>query len=124
MLNNKVCEFKRFFSIFSFAKMDTMMTVCAKSLQIFRVIIFSILIQMMNTKYFQVFIPAKSAHYFSIYFKTLRKSFWDIRNFRSQRSMYKGRTVPRTKSFFSRLKSNASCDDFSTQLTRISLNAT
>ena len=112
-----------FQSFHAFSKMNFMMAITAKCLQIIERIIFSISIQMMYAQTVNIFLLAIMTNNFTKYSQTLIKTFCNIATRRIHSFIYEIRTKPRTKFFFTALESFSSKYYFSTKLTRMSLYA-
>jgi hypothetical protein len=118
---NKVCDLNKSFSFFAFLPMYFAMTIRTECFKIFKRMILSILIYMMNAKNFYIFILTTITNNFSMIANRFSKTSNHIRIVRFQSSVEKIRTMGRTKHFCFRLKINPSNNQFITKLTSSSL---
>lgn len=123
MVRNHKSQLSAFQAFFTISPMNFVMTICTQRFKICNFIIETIAIKVMNYQNIYIIISTAITYDFSMIFNRARIAFSHICNFRIQSSVDKIRTFPRTKHFFSTLKSFSPGYNFPAQLARISLNA-
>jgi len=123
MIDNHMSKLNAFNPFLAISPMNSMVTIRAKCFKVFWRIIFPISITMMNNQYRNIVNVTSVAFDFSMIFYGFCKSIWHICQFRVKSTIDEIRTFPRTKFLVSRLKFESPCDNFTTQLARMTLNA-